>query len=330
MNRTLMLAVSCALITGLTPIAAQTRAAVKKPAVQRTADGHPDLQGIWGYATITPLERPAELAGKAVLSDQEAAALERQNAELQNRDRRDHANTTDRGSDGRSDVDRAYNQFWWDFGTTTAGKQTSLVVDPPDGRIPPLVASAQTRAQPNAGFAARTTSVENPEQRNLWERCITRTLPALPGPYNNNIQIVQTKDYVVILNEMIHEARIVPLDNRPLTPLRLWHGQSRGRWEGDTLVVETTNFTDKTRFRGSGENLKVTERFTRVSPDALLYRFTIEDPSTWTKPWTGEYTWPLTKERIYEYACHESNYALENILRGARRREADEAAQKKN
>jgi hypothetical protein len=177
---------------------------------------------------------------------------------------------------------------------------------------------------------------DDPERRPLGERCIlgfgsTSGPPVLPNYFYNNLhQIVQTPKYVMILTEMVHDARIVRM-NEPHLPktIRKWMGDSIGRWEGDTLVVETTNFTDKTRFRGASEEMKVTERFTRVSDKALLYRFTIEDPSTWERPWTGEYTWPATDANIYEYACHESNYALENILRGARRREADEAARKK-
>jgi hypothetical protein len=310
--------VSCALIPGAATLAGQTKAAAHGAAVQRTSEGHPDLQGIWSYATITPLERPAELAGKAVLTAEEAAELERRNAEVQNRDRRDHAKTTERGTDGRSDVDRAYNQFWWDYGTSTAGKQTSLIVDPADGRIPPLAPAARNRVQPDGGFAARTASVDNPEQRNLWERCITRTLPTLPGPYNNNIQIVQTKDYVVILNEMIHEARIVPLDKRPLNPVRLWHGQSRGRWEGDTLIVETSRFSDKANFRGAGPELQLVERYRLVDGDTLQYQVTINDPGTWTRPWTVSLPMSRSSEQIYEYACHEGNHGLEGILKGSR------------
>ena len=314
--------VSCALISGLATLAGQTREPVRhRTNAQRTPEGHPDFQGVWSYATITPLERPDELAGKAVLTDEEAAEVRRRNAEIQNRDRRDHANTSERGSDGRSDVDRAYNQFWWDYGTTTAGKQSSLVTDPADGRIPGLVPEAQKRQQAGADVQRRRGTADGPEDRNLWERCITRTLPTLPGPYNNNLQIVQTRDHVVILNEMIHEARIVPLDGRPLSPVLQWRGQSRGRWEGDTLVIETTRFSDKTNFRGSGADLHLLERYRLLDGDTLQYQVTITDPGTWTRPWTVSIPMSRSAEEIYEYACHEGNHGLEGILKGAREEE---------
>jgi hypothetical protein len=345
-------------ISGSLRIAGQTSAQRPRAYVPpRLPDGHPDLQGIYDLATLTPLERPA--GAKAILTDEEAARLERNNAarnEAQSKPLPADRTAPPKGGDGSRGAYGnvgGYNNFWLDAGSTytivNGEKRTSIVVDPPDGRVPPLTAEARQRT---LARAVRPTSdaIENrdpgleppgsyddPERRPLGERCLlgfgsTSGPPALPDYFYNNLhQIVQTPDTVVILTEMVHDARIIRMNSQHLSQnIRKWMGDSIGRWEGDTLVVETTNFTDKTRFRGSGENLKVTERFTRVSPDALLYRFTIEDPSTWARPWTGEYTWPLTKERIYEYACHESNYALENILRGARRREADEAAQKKN
>ena len=199
-----------------------------------------------------------------------------------------------------------------------------------------FTADGKTRASkaiPNSGNQDGSVIVNSWLDRGLWERCITRGVPSvmLPGAYNNNYQIVQAPDYVVILAEMIHDARIIPIDGRPHlgSTIRQWMGDSICHWEGETLVVDTTNFTDQTRFRGSTENLRVVERFSRVSSNALLYRFTIEDPATWTQPWTGEYTWPVTNERLFEYACHEANYALGNILRGARLREADEEKLKK-
>jgi hypothetical protein len=290
-------------------LAAQTGA----PGVPGDAHGKPDLHGVWAYGTITPLERPMELAGKpAFATDEEVAEFERTTRQRTNQDRRDGAGTN-------ADVSRAYNDFWWDRGTRVVGNQTSLVVDPPDGRIPPLTPEAQQReAARAAARQQRTSEADNPEDRSLWERCITRQMPILPGPYNNNIQIVQTRDHVVIVNEMIHEARVVPLDGRPHGTIRRWHGDSRGRWEGDTLVVETKNFTDKTNFRGSGANLKLTERYSRPDAGTLLYRVTIEDPTTWTRPWTVQI--PMTKndEGFFEYACHEANYGLEGILKGAR------------
>jgi hypothetical protein len=291
----------------------QTAEGRRDPAhqVQRTADGRPDLHGVWSYATITPLERPVALGDKATFRTvEEAVAFQRSEQERRNQDRRDPGTP--------ADVSRAYNDFWWDFGRDLAGMQTSLVVDPPDGRIPALTPEAEKRqAARTAARAARGTA-DDPEDRNLWERCITRALPTLPGPYNNNIQIFQTADHVVIVNEMIHEARIVPLDNRPRTGLQLWHGEPRGRWEGDTLVVETKNFTHKTNFRGAGANLRLTERYTRVDADTLRFEVTIEDPTTWTRPWTASIPMRQLDEPIFEYACHEANYGLGNILKGAR------------
>jgi hypothetical protein len=340
-------------VVALAPIPAvgQPPAAANRPAAARgytpplTPDGQPDLQGVWGYATITPLERPAELADKSVLTDEEAADLERRTAQIQDRDRRDHANTRERGSDGRTDLDRAYNQFWWDFGTkTVATKQTSLVVDPPNGRIPPLTPEGQKRARANRGLTTNSAreeggagrSFDSINDRPLGERCLqwrTAGPPMLPGPYNNNVQLFQSRDYVVILNEMIHEHRMVPLDGRPhLNPgVRQWMGDSRGRWEGATLVVETTNFSNKTSFQGASDKLHLIERFTRVSPDLLMYEFTVNDPSAFTQPWTAAIPMTLSQEPIYEYACHEGNYSMATILAGARAQEKEAAdAAKKN
>jgi hypothetical protein len=304
------LAAVCSVVAAsVVSLGAQTGAS----AVPRDAYGRPDLHGVWAYGTVTPLERPTELAGKpSFATEEEVAEFERNTRQRTNQDRRDGAGTN-------ADVSRAYNDFWWDRGTRVVGKQTSLVVDPPDGRIPPLTPDAQQReAARAAARQQRTSEADNPEDRSLWERCITRQMPILPGPYNNNIQIVQTRDHVVIVNEMIHEARIIPLDGRPHGTLGRWHGDSRGRWEGDTLVVETKNFTNKTNFRGSGANLKLTERYSRPDAGTLLYRVTIDDPTTWTKPWTVQI--PMTKndEGFFEYACHEANYGLEGILKGAR------------
>jgi hypothetical protein len=283
----------------------------------RTADGKPDLQGTWSFATLTPMERPKELGTKAVLTPEEA----RQYAE----DSRKRRNMDTRSGGGAVDVERAYNDFWWDFGTT-ASLRTSLIVDPPDGQRPAYTPEAQKRMA--SQFAGLRRPAEGPEDRMLAERCIVgfnAGPPMAPSAYNNNVQLVQTKDHVMLLNEMVHDARLVPLDGRPRQKLTRWMGESRGRWEGDTLVVDTTNFSEKTRFRGSTPNLHIVERFTRVDPKTLLYRFTIEDPDTWTKPWTGEYTWPATDELLYEYACHEGNYAMGNILRGARLKEVNDA-----
>jgi len=294
----------------VTPLAGQT-----KSPIPRDPNGHPDLQGVWAYATVTPLERPNGLGSKATFaSDEEIAEFEKSTVAGRNQDRRDGAGTN-------ADVSRAYNDFWWDRGTKVLGRQTSLVVDPADGRIPALTDAAQKRnAERNAVRQARNiqTDADNPEDRSLWERCITRTMPILPGAYNNNIRIVQTKDYVMVEQEMIHEARVIPLDGRPRTGVPQWFGSSRGHWEGDTLVVETTNFSDKVNFRGASQNLKLTERFSRGDGKTLIYRVTVEDPTTFTKPWTYQIAMASSDEDIYEYACHEGNHGLEGILKGSR------------
>jgi hypothetical protein len=299
-------------VFGLTSVLAQVGS--KGP---RTVDGQPDLQGVWNFSTITPLERPSEFAGREFLTDGEAQQLERRVAQQSNRDNR---------SDNReADVASAYNEFWWDRGVHVArveGKaRTSLIVDPPDGRIPALTSDGQARASARAEMR-RLHPADGPEDRSLAERCLLFNAgpPMLSGPYNNYVEILQTRDHVVILNEMIHDARIVPLDGRPHLPasIQRWAGDSRGRWDGDTLVVETTNFSGKTNVRGSGEGLKLVERFTRSGQGTLLYRFTIEDPQSFSKPWSGVLPMAKTSDRIYEYACHEGNYAMTGILRGAR------------
>jgi len=293
--------------------------ASKKWTPPRTPDGHPDLQGIWSNATVTPLERPAEFAGKAVLSDQEAAEFVQETVQRTNADRRD-------GSGTDADVGRAYNNFWYDRGTKTIQThRTSLIIDPPDGRIPALTAEAQSRQAARAE-RRRLHPADGPEDRGLSERCLnwnTAGPPMLPGAYNNNYQIVQTPDTVVIFNEMIHDARIIPLDGRPHLPggIRQWLGDSRGHWEGDTLVIETTNFTGKTAFRGSTENMRLVEKFRRVDPDTLLYEFTVDDPAAFTKPWTAQVPSVRTDGPIFEYACHEGNYAMTGMLSSARAEE---------
>ena len=294
--------------------------------VPRTSWGHPDLQGTWSTATITPFERTAEFAGKEFLTEEEAVEFERRTLQNTNRDRRDGGAT--------ADVARAYNDFWWDSGTrVVATRRTSLVVDPPDGRVPALTADAQRRQNALAEERKTRGPADNPEDRNLWERCITRGVPnvMLPQVYNNNYQIVQTPGYVVILAEMIHDARIIPLGGTHApSQLRFLMGDSIGHWEGDTLVVETTNFTDTTNYRGARENLRLVERFRRTAPDILMYQVTVDDPTTFTRPWTVELPARTSEGEIYEYACHEGNYGLEGILRGHRAEEkrATETAKK--
>ena len=287
-------------------------------AQENTPWGDPDLQGIWSNATITRLERPAELAGKEFFTEAEAAEYERDYLERNNMDRRTGT--------PEADVSRAYNDFWWDRGTRIVKTlRTSLITDPPDGRIPPLTAQAQRLAAERAE-ERRLHGFDGPENRPLGDRCIlwrSTGPPILPTAYNNNYQILQSPGYVTIFAELMHAVRIIPLDGRRRLPekVRQWMGDSRGRWEGDTLVVETTNFTDRTNFRNSGDQLFVTERFTREDPDTLMYEFMIEDEATFTKPWTAEIPMVKIEGPIYEYACQEGNYSLENVLAGARAEE---------
>jgi hypothetical protein len=282
----------------------------------RTADNQPDLQGIWTNATITPLERPPELAGKAFFTPQEAAEYEKQARARNDGDRRD--------ANPEADLAVGYNDFWWDRGTKVVSTlRTSLIVDPPDGRIPPLTPDAQQRAAARAE-ARRLHPADGPEDLSLADRCIARPgPPMLPAGYNNNHQIVQTAEYVVILSEMMHDARIIPLSAGPHLPgtVRQLFGDSLGHWEGNTLVVETTNFTNKTNFRGAGEDMKLTERFTRVDPDTLLYQFTVDDPESFQRPWSAEIPMKKAPGPIFEYACHEGNYSIVNTLSSVRAQE---------
>jgi len=279
-----------------------------------------DLEGVWSFATLTPFERPADLGDKQFFTDEEARKFVAETLARNDRDRRDGGAATDAA--------RGVADFWFDRGTGVAAldgrKLTSLVIDPPDGRVPPLTPEARARAAAR-NADNREHPADGPENRSLQERCLSFNAgpPINLGPYNNYVQLFQMPNAFVIYTEMIHDARIVWMDGRPHLPpsIEQWLGDSRGRWDGDTLVVDTTNFTDKTNFRGSGERLHLVERFTRVDANTLCYEFTVDDPSTFTKPWTA--VLPMTKsaERIYEYACHEGNYALPDILRGARYQE---------
>ena len=317
-------------------LAAAVAAAEKTPEkTPRMHDGRPDLSGNWSYATLTTLERPTELGNKAFLTEAEAADLEKKILTVQNRDRRDGEGLDGRGPDGRTDLDRAYGQAWWEYGSKIVGtRRTSLIVDPPNGRIPALTMEGERRALDKRGLwtangeyegGARGTSLDSYADRPLQERCLGWTVtgpPMIPGAYNNNLAIHQNVDHVVIINEMVHEHRIVPLDGRPqvAAPIRMWMGSSRGRWQQDTLVVESTNFRPMV-FRSASEKLKLTERFTRVNRDTLVYEFTVDDPLTWTKPWTAQFPMTRIDEPVFEYACHEGNYSLPNILAGARKAE---------
>jgi hypothetical protein len=336
------------LAAGLTAVVAvsaagATAAGQSAAAKARTEWGHPDLQGLWTNDTFTPLQRPASLAGKEFFTPEEAAELNQAltadgvdplapNVLAALADPR----RSERLLQGKEDIH--YDNSLWlteKFRKGLSTLRTSLIVDPASGRIPPLTPEAQKREAARAA-AMKGRAFDDPESRPLGERCIIwphEGPPMLPAPYNNVIQIFQTPEYVIILQEIIHNARIIPLDRHShLSPsVRQLSGDSLGRWEGDTLVVETTNFTGKTRFQGSTETLRVIERFTRADADTIDYRFTVDDPDTWTKPWTAAI--PMMKiddSRLFEYACHEGNYDLGNILRSARtqEREAREAATK--
>jgi hypothetical protein len=274
----------------------------------KTPDGTPDLQGTWSFATLTPFERPEEFGTKAMLTKEEAEAYAKRTLEQRNMDRRDGGS--------RQDVERAYNNFWWDFGKQ-ASLQTSLVIDPPDGKLPPMTEQAKSR--PRGDFGTR---FDNPEERPTAERCIlgfNSGPPMLPSAYNNNMQLVQTKDQIVIFNEMIHSARIVRLNGtHPPDTVRTLIGDSIGHWEGSTLVVDTTNFAREGMVRGSSRNLHLIERFSLADKETLKYEFTVDDPATWTRQWTASVPMSRTDDLIFEYACHEGNHALAGVLRGAR------------
>ena len=369
----------CALLLALViPAAGQAQQGKKAPAPKaatagkysppRMPDGHPDLSGTYDAATLTPLERARGTS--LVMTKEEAAKEEASAVSLKqegdksiegNRAAPPHGGD---GSPGPAGNVGGYNSGWLDPGSTFTvvdGEiRASIVVDPADGRVPPLVSGAAKRGvssyvlpggvgllkvlltprqrsdateSGDPGLEKAPGAYDDPERRPLAERCLlgfgsTSGPPMLPNYFYNNLhQIVQTPDAVMILTEMVHDARVVRMNAQHLPKnIRLWLGDSVGHWEGDTLVVDTTNFTDKTSFRGATPDLHVIERFTREGDHALLYRFTIDDPQTWTKPWTGEYSWPEAHGPIYEYACHEGNYAMRDILKGARLREKEEAA----
>jgi hypothetical protein len=317
----LMGAMTVLIALGQAPSSALKKASAKAWVQPRTPDGQPDLQGVWSNATLTPLERPAAFAGREFLTEQEQAENEKA---LKPRTK------ASAGTEAHYD----FLQYGLDplQAKRASSRRTSLIVDPPDGHIPPLTPEAKKRAAARAQARKQSGPFDGPESRSLSERCILMAgegPPMLPEAYNSNLQFQQGPGYVAILQEEIHDTRIIPLDGRPhLGPnIRQLMGDSRGRWEGHTLVVDTTNFTDQTNFRGSGENLHVVERFTRVNEDTILYEFTVEDPTTWTRPWKAELPMVKTKGPIFEFACHEGNYGLANNLSGARAQEkaAEEA-----
>jgi hypothetical protein len=315
------------------PVRAQTPATSKAPAngktwtPPRTPDGKPDLQGIWSNATLTPLERPKGLAAKEFYSDQEFRELARRIKAG------DVGEEADLGAAAEQTLRYDLSLYGFDLtkATFASTMRTSLIVGP-EGKVPPMLPEARQR---NAARAAQNKGHEfdSYENRPLSERCILMNqerIPMMPGANDGNeLQIVQGAGYVTLLHEIDHSTRVIPTDGRPHIPqsIRQWQGDSVGRWEGDTLVVDTTNFTGLTAFRGSGEKLHLVERFTRTAPDTLIYRFTVEDPQTWDKPWTAEIPWKQTQGPVYEWACHEGNSELSTILNGAR--VADQDAAKK-
>lgn len=329
----------CLAVAGPPASAQRASGSAEQSKVPRRADARPDLEGVWDFRSITPLERPKELGNKEWFTAEEAAAAEKQAAAS--------AAEQDRRTPG--DVARAYNSFWMDGVASAKARRTSIIVDPPDGRLPPTVPGTfRQQGSYGADWTAGARPIRyrggglypaGPEDRGLAERCLVgfnSGPPLLPGGYNQNIQIFQTSSHVAILHEMVHDVRIVPLDARPRLPgaISQWMGDARGRWEGDTLVIESTNFTDKILSfndssqsgMGTGKTLHLTERFRRVDAETLEYSFTVNDPSTFTRPFTGILPLRKSREPLFEYACHEGNYAMKNMLAGARHKE--EAAAK--
>ncbi len=326
--------------------------------IPRTPDGKPDFSGTYDIATLTPLQRPERYGDKLTLTDEEAAEIARKEAEYMAK--RNSATDPERGappqggdgSAGAAGNVGGYNSFWIDRGTGAFkidGKwRTSIITDPPNGRRPSLTQAAANRAKARAKMSRPNKGVawwikegidpgpyDDPEMRPLAERCLlgfgsTGGPPMLPVLYNNLKRIVQTKDHVMILVEMVHDARIVRMDAEHAPEhVRGWLGDSVGRWEGDTLVIDTTNFSDRPALSGASRNLHVVERFSFLDERTLRYQFTVEDPTVWTEPWSGEYIWPMSESRVYEYACHEANYSFGGILRGARILEKDAMAELK-
>jgi hypothetical protein len=298
-------------VAGQAPASAVRSTAPKGWTPPKTSWGHPDLQGVWDQTTGTPLERPTGLASKETLSEEEAVAREQ---------------TRFAGFDAtpRKGATGDYGSQWRDS-SRNGLTRTSLVVDPPDGRIPPLTPAAQ-KMQAMRRERTRLHPADSWTDRNLWERCITRGVPRIPNNYNSNWHILQTPGYVVILNEMIHETRVIPLDARPHGTIRQWGGDSRGRWDGNTLVIDTINFDDKQEFNGFKQSsLHLVERVTRIDANTLDYQFTVEDPAIYTRPWTVALPLTRTDNLMFEYACHEGNHGMVGILAGHRAQEKTES-----
>ena len=299
----------------------------------RTQDGQPNLQGIWANNSATPLERPEQFGDRATLTGEEQAELARLIAGFRDAEQAgdllgDRLVQQALGNPEFQDFDVItgnYNAFW--LVERELDHRTSLIVDPPNGRIPDLTPEAQERAAARRAYA-RDHPADGPEDRTYSDRCLHFAAPRMSAGYNSYFQILQTPGYVAIMQEMGHRTRLIPLDERPRisNDVGLWDGNPRGTWEGDTLVVETANFSPKSRFSGSTEKLRLVERYTRIAPDTLRQEITLDDPETWARPWTVELLLKQTEDPIFEYACHEGNYALPGILAGARAEESAAAA----
>jgi hypothetical protein len=314
--------------TASAPAAAPAKATSAPKAIPRLMDGKPDMQGYWTNQTFTPLERPAQLKDKAFFTPEEAEAFALRALE--------NVKDVPRGDQVKSDADIHYDDGIWLLEGYVKGAmlRTSIITDPADGRIPPLTAEGQKRTQERAAARKLIGPFDSAQARGLSERCIYwahEGPPMLPTGYNSNLQIVQAPGTFVIQPEMMPVARVVPLDGRPKVgaALRAYRGDSRGQWQGDTMVIETTHYSEKTAWRGSSENLRVTERLTMTSPTTIRYQFTVEDASTWTRPWSGEYEMARIDGPLFEYACHEGNYGLPSILKGARLAEQAAAQEKR-
>jgi len=335
------LAVAIGLAAGAVTLTAQAHAgaaATSSPphkwVVERTPDGHPDFQGVWANNTVTPLQRPKQWEGKRVLTEAEIADLQKFAAQIVENDgdaqfgdgfilavldRVANPKSYDPGTGN-------YNQFWL-VERDWHDRRTSLITDPPNGKLPPMTPEAQKRRAAEIEHR-KAHAFEDPEVFPAGERCVNFGIPRLSAGYNSYVQIVQAPGYVAIMSEMAHDTRIVPLDGRPHldSGIRAWNGDSRGHWDGDTLVIDTTNFSSKSDFMGAHENLRLTEKFTRVGPETLNYEVTINDPTTWSAPWTAMIPLKQKGELIYEYACHEGNEAIPDMLRGHRFEERQAAA----
>jgi hypothetical protein len=337
-----VLALAAGMVSGAIAVGVQAQAqapasrstgAVRTAAVARTPDGHPDFQGVWANNTVTPLQRPKQWENKKTLTDAEIANLQKFAARITENDgdaqfgdgfilavlnQIEKPKSYDPGTGN-------YNQFWvverdWH------DRRTSLIVDPPDGKLPPMTAEGQKRRAAEVEHR-RAHAFEDPEVFPLGERCVNFGVPRVQAGYNSYIQIVQSPGYVMIMSEMAHDARVIPLDGRPHldSRIRVWNGDSRAHWEGDTLVIDTTNFSPKSEFMGAHDTLHLTERLTRVGPEILNYEFTVNDPTMWTAPWTAMIPLKHKNEAIYEYACHEGNEAIPNMLRGHRYEERSQS-----